>query len=341
MVEKRSVFLLGSGFIGLEVLKELLAEGYDVTTIVRREEARARLEKMGSKTILGSLDDDHLIQDAASAADIIIHTATADHRPSAVSILDGIAKSGKTGQIYIHTSGCSALTDANDDGSHSEKIYEDDKPETVDSIADDAPHRLIDLAILNKYRSELGAKAKLSIVLPPVIYGSNNANLLSIQVPTMARFAIKHGFAGYAGKGKAVWGHVHVSDLARGYMTILHYMESASGEKVLENPYFFIENGHEHSWEECAAEVGKGLKLAGRLEDPTPREIPSSLYGDLFQEWSVAVIGRNARNRANRLRALGWEAREKSTFDSLVSDEIPVLLAEKGEFQGYGKAVAS
>jgi nucleoside-diphosphate-sugar epimerase len=341
MVEKRSVFLLGSGFIGLEILKELLAEGYDVTTIVRREDARARLEKMGSKTILGSLDDDHLVQDAASAADIIIHTATADHKPSAMSILDGIAKSGKTGQIYIHTSGCSALTDANDDGSHSEKIYEDDKPETVDSIADDAPHRLIDLAILNKYRSELGAKAKLSIVLPPVIYGSNNANLLSIQVPTMTRFAIKHGFAGYAGKGKAVWGHVHVSDLARGYLTILHFMESASGEKVLENPYFFIENGHEHSWEECAVEVGKGLKLAGRLEDPIPREIPSSLYGDLFQEWSVAVIGRNARNRANRLRALGWEAREKSTFDSLVSDEIPILLAEKGEFQGYGKAVAS
>jgi len=109
-----------------------------------------------------------------------------------------------------------ALTDANDDESYSDKIYEDDKPETVDSIADDAPHRLIDLAILNKYRSELGANAKLSIVLPSVIYGSNNANLLSIQAPTMTRFAIEHGFAGYAGKGKAVWGHVHVSDLAGG-----------------------------------------------------------------------------------------------------------------------------
>lgn len=341
MVEKGFVFLLGSGFIGLEILKELLAEGYNVTTIVRREDARARLEKMGSKTILGSLDDDHLIQDAAAAADIIIHTATADHKPSAMSILNGMAKSSKTGQIYIHTSGCSALTDANDDGSYSEKIYEDDKPETVDSIADDAPHRLIDLAILKKYRTELGAKAKLSIVLPPIIYGVNNANFLSIQVPTMARFAIKHGYAGYAGKGKAVWGHVHVSDLARGYMTILHFMESASGEKVLDNPYFFIENGHEHSWEECAAEVGKALKLAGKMEDSTPKEIPSELYSYLFQEWSVAVIGRNARNRANRLRALGWEAREKSTFDSLASDEIPILLAEKTDFLGYGKAVAS
>ena len=124
-------------------------------------------------------------------------------------------------------------------------------------------------------------------------------------------------------------------------MTILHFMESAFGEKVLENPDFFVENGHEHLWEEYAAEVGMGLKLAGRLEDPTPKEVPSSMYGDLFQEWSIAVIGRNARNRAKRLRALGWEAREKSTFDSLVSDEISILLAEKGDFQGYGKAVAS
>lgn len=342
MAEKGSVFLLGSGFIGLEILKELLADGYNVTTIVRREEAKARLENMGSKTILGSLDDDQLIQDAAAAADIIIHAASADHKASPMSILKGMTKSGKTGQIYIHTSGCSALTEASDDGSYGDKIFEDDKPETVDSIADDAPHRLIDLAILKKYRDELATKAKVSIVLPPVIYGVNHANLLSIQIPTMARFAIKHGYAGYVGKGKAVWGQIHVSDLARGYLTILKYMESASEAKVLENPYFFIENGHEHSWEECAAEIGKGLTLAGKLQDPTPRVIPADLYSYIFGEWSIAVVGRNARNRANRLRALGWKPREKLTFESLMVDELPIMLAEQtDDYQGYKAAVAS
>ncbi|KAM0415792.1 hypothetical protein ACHAPT_013253 [Fusarium lateritium] len=342
MATKGSVFLIGPGFIGLQILGELLAEGYPVTTLVRREEAKASLEKLGSKTILGSLDDDDIIREAVAAADIVIHTATADHLPSAASVLDGIAERAKNGKstIYIHTSGCSAITDGSDGGHASDKIYQDDKPETIDSIADDAPHRAIDLAIL-KSRAELGTKAKISIVLPPVIYGLGKGNRLSIQVPTMARFAVKHGYAGYVGGGKAVWGFIHVADLARGYLAILHHMESTSGEEVLKNPYFFIENGEEYSWERCAEEIGKALQEAGKIQDPTPRQIPSDLYSYLFGEWSVPVIGQNARNRANRLRSLGWKPQEKSAFDSLVTDELPVILAEKSDFQGYSAPVAS
>ncbi|EEU37980.1 uncharacterized protein NECHADRAFT_84341 [Fusarium vanettenii 77-13-4] len=342
MATKGSVFLIGPGFIGLQILGELLAEGYSVTTLVRREEAKASLEKLGSKTILGSLDDGDIIRAAASAADVVIHTATADHLPSAAAVLDGIAERAKAGKssIYIHTSGCSAITDGSDGGHASDTIYQDDKPETIDSIADDAPHRSIDLAIL-KSRAELGAKAKISIVFPPVIYGLGKGNRLSIQVPTMARFAIKHGYAGYVGGGKAVWGFVHVADLARGYMAILHYMESTSGDEILQNSYFFIENGEEYSWERCAEEIGKALQESGKIQDPTPRQIPSDLYNDLFGEWSLAVVGQSARNRANRLRALGWKPQEKSAFDSLVTDELPVILAEKSDFQGYSAPVAS
>ncbi|CAJ0551438.1 Ff.00g113680.m01.CDS01 [Fusarium sp. VM40] len=334
MATKGSVLLIGPGFIGLQILGELIAEGYPVTTLVRREEARANLEKLGSKTILGSLDDSEVIRNATADADIVIHTATADHLPSAAAILDGIqdrAKAGKT-SIYIHTSGCSAITDGGNGDYESQMIYQDDKPETIDSIADDAPHRSVDLAIV-KARTELGAKAKISIILPPVIYGKGKDNRLSIQITTMARFAVKHGYAGYVGGGNAVWGQIHVADLARGYMTILHYMESTSGDKVLENPYFFVENGDESSWMECAEKIGQALKDMG--------QIPTSLYNDLFGEWSLAVVGRNARNRANRLRALGWKPREKSTFDSLVTDELPIILAETSEFKGYSAPVAS
>jgi nucleoside-diphosphate-sugar epimerase len=342
MASKGSVFLIGPGFIGLQILEELLAEGYPVTALVRREEARVSLEKLGAKTILGSIDDSDVIRTATAAADIVFHTATADHLPSAVSVLDGIAERAKAGKstIYIHTSGCSAITDGSNGDHVSGMVYEDDKPEQIDSLADDAPHRSIDLAIL-KSRRELGTNAKISIVLPPVIYGLGKEKRLSIQIPTMARFALKHGYAGYVGGGKAVWGHIHVADLARGYMTILHYMESTSAAKVLENPYFFAENGEEISWERCAEEIGKALKQAGRIQDPTPRQIPSDLYNYLFGEWSVPVIGQNARNRANRLRALGWKPQEKSTFDSLVTDELPIILAEKGDFQGYAAPVAS
>jgi len=62
------------------------------------------------------------------------------------------------------------------------------------------------------------------------------------------RFALKHGYAGHVGKGLSVWSEIHVFDLARAYVTLLHWLEDTDAAKVLENPYFFCENGHEFAW---------------------------------------------------------------------------------------------
>lgn len=77
------------------------------------------------------------------------------------------------------------------------------------------------------------------------------------------------------------------------------------------------------------------------MADPTPKTIPTEHYNDLFGKYSGLVIGSNARHRANRLRKLGWEPREKRTFASLAEDEIPLILQETGEFTGYAAPVAS
>jgi hypothetical protein len=58
MTTKGSGFLIGPGFIGIPILAELVAEGYYlVTTLVRGAQAKASLEKSGSKTIHGFLDN--------------------------------------------------------------------------------------------------------------------------------------------------------------------------------------------------------------------------------------------------------------------------------------------
>ena len=120
-----------------------------------------------------------------------------------------------------------------------DKIYYDDKPEVIDSVPDDAPHRPIDLAIVNAAK-EIGDKAKLAIMIrknlsltigrpprltlsaAPEIYGFNPAHKrLTIQFPTIARFALKHGYVGHVGKGLAVESQIHVNDLARAYMVLL------------------------------------------------------------------------------------------------------------------------
>ena len=136
--------------------------------------------------------------------------------------------------------------------------------------------------------------------------------------------------------------NIHVLDLARAYVVLLHHLESASPLATLENPYYFCEctGNNEPSWKEVAAHIGASLYKAGKINDPEPRGIGKDLYGDLFGDNTSAVLGLNSRSRAKRLRELGWEPRAKDWRESYVEDELPQILKEEaGEFSGY-KATA-
>ncbi|CAM1504904.1 Fc.00g024950.m01.CDS01 [Cosmosporella sp. VM-42] len=337
-----SVFLIGPGFIGGEILGHLLKEKYEVTTLIRRESAAAAFNNVGVKTVLGTLDDRHIIKEQVALSDIVFHTATSDHLPSAEAVIAGIEHRAASGQqtIYIHTSGASLFADDSAGDHPSEKVFDDEKPKDIDALPDSAPHRLIDLAILGG-TNPLGNLVKLAIMIPPVVYGvGSRDNRLSIQYPTMVRYSLKHGYAGHIGKGLAVWNQIHVKDLARGYMRVLHWLESSSPEETHANPYWLCENGQELSWGEVAAEIGRSLHKAGRLPSSNTKTIPRSNYKDMFgDEWTDASAGCNARHRANRLRKLGWKPQEKKTLESLVEDEIPLILQETEAFNGYSTGV--
>jgi nucleoside-diphosphate-sugar epimerase len=344
MATTRKLFLIGPGFIGGEIINLLLQEGgYEVTTMVRRQEAAPPLEKSGINVILATLDDKNIITQQALKSDVIIHTATADHLPSVEAVLQGIEERTHLGQrtIYIHTSGASLLADDSAGEYKGDKVYHDDKPEEIDALPDSAPHRSIDLAIV-RAREQLRDKAKLAIMIPPLIYGVSHDSRLSIQLPTMTRYSLKHGYAGHVGRGLSVWSQVHVADLARAYVLLLHWLESSDSDEIYENPYFFCENGQELSWGECAAELGRALHKIGKFESAQTNTISPKLYSDVFgQDYTTIVLGSNSRNRANRLRKLGWQPREKETLPSLIDDELPLILKDTGAFAGYSKAVAS
>jgi nucleoside-diphosphate-sugar epimerase len=208
-------------------------------------------------------------------------------------------------------------------------------------LPDSAPHRLVDLAIV-RARERLAKKAKIAIMIPPLIYGVSDDQRLSIQLPTLTRYSIKHGYAGRIGKGLSVWSQVHVKDLAKAYVILLHWLEGKDSESIYSNPYFFCENGHELSWDDAVAGIGKELFRLGKIKSPETRQVPRDLYGDLFgAEFTDAVLGSNSRSRAVRLRELGWRPREKETADSVRDDELPIILTENKPFSGYSKPVAS
>lgn len=339
----KKLFMLGPGYIGRTILDNLSRDEYNITALVRRQEAADELAKIGIRSVFGTLENNDIITQATLASDVVLHTATADHMPSVQAVIEGIRQRAKAGKktIYLHTSGTSFLSDNSKGQYISDTIYHDDRPEELDSLPDPASHRLIDLEIINA-RKELGTKAKIFIILPSLIYFVvKHLGRLSIQVPTMSRFAIKHRYAGYAGGGKAIWSTVHVADLARAYVLILRWVEQASDNVALENPYFFCETGEEISWGEIAGMIGENLQPLGKVDEAEAREVPEAEFGDLFGPYSTREIGANSRSRAQRVRKLGWRPRAKTIRDAFKTEELPLLLEEKGAFHGYGKLAAA
>ncbi|KAI6861513.1 NAD dependent epimerase/dehydratase family protein [Hortaea werneckii] len=345
MSNSKSVFIVGPGFIGWNVLELLISEGYSVTGFVRRKEHAEQIQASGASVIMGDLGDKASITQQTLKHDVVIQTATADHLPSAEAILDGIKQRASNGQMttYIHTSGTGVLDDGA--GMHkSDKVYHDNVKSEIDSVPDNAQHREIDLAI-TRAQKDLGDKAKIAIMIPPLIYGFKPKHKrLTIQIPTLTRFALKNGYAAHVGTGAPVESNIHVLDLARAYLVLLHHLEATPSATTLANLYYFCESTDdaEPTWREIANLIGRSLHQAGLIRNATPKQLPRELYSDVFGPLTDAVIGLNSRSRAVRLRQLGWKPREKDRRRSLVEDELPEILRDVGEgFMGYRGTVAS
>ena len=69
-----------------------------------------------------------------------------------------------TNSTAVHTSGTSVLDDGSKGEYKGDRIYYDDKPEDIDALDDNAPHRQVDLEIV-RARRELGDAAKMVIVI--------------------------------------------------------------------------------------------------------------------------------------------------------------------------------
>ena len=331
MSPPQSVFLLGAGYIGQPVVDNLLAAGHTVTTLVRNEERAAALEKAGVKTVLGKLEDLDTITAQTAQHELTINTSSSDDVPSVEAILTGVRQRVAKGLpvTFIQTSGAGLFIDEAKGHYKSDKIYKDDDPVSIDALPPTALHRNVDLLIVEAAR-ELGDKAKIVIMIPPLVFGViSEHKRLSMALPALIRFSLKHGFAGRVGKGLNVWNAVHVADLARAFKVLVDYLVTAD-RKALENPYFFAENGEEFTWAKAADNVGRILHKVGKISSPEPRAMQESELGDMFGPATELVAGGNARTVAVRLPALGWVPKEKGIWAAVEDEEIPQVIASLG-----------
>jgi len=339
----KQVFITGAtGYIGGTILNELVqnhSSEYEVIALVRSEASAAKVKAAGASVILGTYDQPELLVKAAQTSDIIIHTGdSADHAGSAQAILQGIAQRPSSSRpvIYIHTSGTGVISDPYHGDVESKKIYDDLKPEDIDALDPNQPHRKIDIFVRDKAK-ELQDKSKTVIILPPNIYGigTGPVNQISIQTPSLIRFALKYRFTPQNGPGVNWWNNVHVQDLGRGYVALLKELEKSG---VLGwNGYWFAET-EEHQWKDIYATLGKVMYAKGLVDSPEPTspgarlgfktdyEAISSISGEIYDAW-----GSNSRGRASRLRALGWKKEEKDGVLESIDSEVDRIVQESSK----------
>ncbi|KAI0400590.1 nucleoside-diphosphate-sugar epimerase [Xylaria palmicola] len=331
------IFLTGAtGYIGGEALYSIhqAHPDFEFSLLVRSEEKAKQISDQypNVKFVYGGLDDSEVIEKAAAAADIVVHTAdSSDHLPSAKAIAKGLSK-GHTDEkpgYWIHVCGTGMLQWYDWDNDRygqdplpSQKYHDIDDIDRILTLPPHAYHRDCDEIVLSA--NQIGG-VKTLIVGPPLIYGPGRGpvNQRSIQAYNMAKFTLENGFAPVmAGAGSPEWDNVHVQALGRFFAlavdAALDPAKRADPEIFGPRGYFFLEHGT-HSWRDLATWIAEEAARQGHI--PAAR----TEAGDYKN------YGANSKSVAARARKyLGWEPHGRS-----LKDEVPDIVA--GEAKRLGK----
>ena len=291
------VFCTGaSGYIGGSVAVALRAAGHEVVGLVRSEENARKIEALGIKPIIGSLDDAGILAAAAASADAVVNSANADHEVSLQAITQALAGSGKP---LIHTSG-SSIVGTPSSGERVDAIYDEESPLTP------SPGRAARVALNARILASKAQGLRPIIICPSLIYGMGRGPAAdSIQVPLLITLARKSRGAKHLGPGANIWSNVHLDDLVDLYLLALASAPPSA--------FYFAENGENSMSEVCVA-INRMLNF-----DKPPVPMSGDEAG---REWGESVaqntMGSNSRVRAVRARKeLGWCPHRPSLIEEI------------------------
>jgi nucleoside-diphosphate-sugar epimerase len=243
------IFVTGAtGYIGGSVAERLVALGHQVSGLTREASKTSLLKERGIEAVVGTLDDAEILAFAAAAADAVIHTASADHAGSVVTLVSALERTGKT---LVHTSGSAVVGDTAA-GEH---------PPTV-TYTDDAYFEPIPFrrpsAAMNRFvrQAAIDKGIRSFVICPPMIYGEGRGlNPDSIQIPKLLAFSKKAGAGVYFGKGLNRYSNVYIDDVVDLYVLAL--------EKAAGGSFYFAENGSA-SFKEIAEMISHSMGFGGK-----------------------------------------------------------------------------
>ena len=201
------IFVTGApGFIGSELVPELIEAGHSVPGLTRSEVGAEKLRAAGAEVLHGNIEDLDSLRKGAADSDGVIHLAfnhdfsqfeknTADDRKAITAMGEALLGSDRP---FVVTSGTAIA--ANVDG----------KPSTEDGpTAAWNPRAASEAAV-----KELTARGvNTTVVRLPQVHDTRKQGL----VPYIAAVAREKRLSAYIGDGGKRWPAAHVSDVARLY----------------------------------------------------------------------------------------------------------------------------
>jgi nucleoside-diphosphate-sugar epimerase len=278
-----AVLLTGAtGFLGSEILRQLVSSGTEVVALVRDEQA-ARSLGDAARVVRGSLTDSKLVAEAARSSEGVIHTA-AERGPGqaaaddafVTTVLDALEGS----QIpYLHSSGAWVFGAGH-------------------AITEDSPYRppRVTAWRVPIERRVRRSRVRTTIIAPGLIHNDDARGLISMLRPDST------GVVRLISDGTQRWTTVHVADLADLYVRALragsddgYFLGVSACPAVRELAHAAADGAPVVSEEpeETAARVGRDLAEALGLDQcvPTSRAL-SELGWDPSQISAVGALRR-------------------------------------------------
>lgn len=239
------VFVTGAtGFIGTELVKELIAAGHQVRGLTRSDSGAERLQAAGAEPHRGTLQDLESLRDGAAGMDAVVNLAfnhddmakfaeSGQDERAAIEALGSVLEAGK---LLVVTSGTGLAS-----GGPGHVRLESDPPLSTTLL----PRQPEDVA-----RAVAQRGIRVAIVRLPQVHDRYKQGLVTF-LTDMAR---QNGVSAYVGDGANRWAAAPLADVARLYRLVVE--QAGSGTTVY---HAVQEEGV--PLREIAETLGKGLKV--------------------------------------------------------------------------------
>lgn len=273
------VFVTGAtGFIGIHVVKELIAAGHQVLGLARSEHGAKSLAALGAGVQRGSLEDLDSLRQGAAASDAVIHLAFVHDWSNFVEScqIDGRAIEALgsvlagTGKPLIVTAGTGGLSGPNG-------IATED-----DAVPPNFPFPRVSEQTALSLKGVSAAVMRL-----PQVHDTSKQGLIT---PAIA-VALEKGVSAYIGDGRNRWAAAHISDVARLYRLALENHEAGARYHAV------AEEGV--SMRDVAEAIGRRLKLP--VKSISAEEAPDH-FGFLAMFAGHDLLASSEKTR----KKLGW-----------------------------------